>query len=153
MKMTKRILVIEDTYKHRTDAERFFEGISDLEVEYAETYSDASKIMLDYDRETWKNVKGSVDGVISDIYFPLTDSGHWTQPEPIGVRVAIELETVGMPFVLNTAGYHHGSRYEWINSLARDRKWPLVDASSDYHREGDTKSWAEAWKKLEERMR
>ncbi|MFH1431251.1 MAG: hypothetical protein ABIG37_02175 [Nanoarchaeota archaeon] len=152
-KMAKKILVIEDNSNHKQDAQEFFEAQPDVEVTYASNYSDAEKVMFGRDKATWERIKGEIDGVISDIYFPLTSSQQWDQPEPIGVRVAVELSQLEIPFVLNTAGYHHGRRYEWINQFARDQGWKLVDNCEDYEKDTDSKNWEEAYQSLEEKMK
>ena len=147
--MTKRILVIEDGYKHEQDARDFFETQDDVVVTYASNYSEASRIMFNYDPNTRERVKGNIDGVISDIFFPLSSTPDWNQPEPIGVRVAVELSQLGVPFVLNTAGYHHGRRYEWINGFARNQRWKIVDTGSEDDVESDSKNWQKAYSSLE----
>ena len=148
-----KILVIEDDFKHKQDARKFFEAQPDVEVTFASNYLDARKVMFDSDKETYERIKGNIDGVISDVYFPLTSSQQWNQPEPIGVRVAVELSQLGIPFVLNTAGYHHGRRYEWINQFARDQGWEIIDTGSDYEQDTDSKNWERAYQSLEERMK
>ena len=147
-----KILVIEDDREHRLDAMDFFESLLDVEVVYAKNYREAESVMLDYDREKGGRVKGDIDGVISDIYSPLTSNPHWNQPEPIGVRVAIELTQVGLPFVLNTAGYHHGRKYEWIHQFAGSQRWTLVDNCGDYEQESDSKNWKRAYEALEKKL-
>lgn len=151
--MAKKILVIEDNFKHEEDARRFFRTQPDVEVTYASDYQRASEIMLSYDREAGKNTRGDIDGVISDIYFPLISEGECNQPEPIGVAVALQLSQVGVPFVLNTAGYHHGKKYEWINVLAMDQGWKIIDSSSDREKDADSKNWEAAYQSLEEKMK
>ncbi|MFH0854252.1 MAG: hypothetical protein V1891_02055 [bacterium] len=143
----KRILVIEDDPKHLDDAKNFFEN-EDVKVTYVSNYNDAIVVMLKWDAKNFKYVKGDVDGVISDIYFPLTDDEQWNQPEPIGVRVAVELTQVGIPFVLNTAGYHHGRKYEWIGQFARGQRWTLIDNSGDHEKEAKSKNWKEAYSSI-----
>ncbi len=149
--LMRRILVIEDSPEHMEDAKRFFSGKS-VEVVYASTYIEAGR-RLDRQYDESGQMKTSIDGVISDIYFPLTSQEPWTQPEPIGVLVAVELSKEGIPFVLNTAGFHHGARYEWINILARGHGWALADASRDPRKEADSKRWDIAYKALEEKMK
>lgn len=153
--MAKKILVIEDDPKHKKDAQAFFKGKPDVEAVYASMYSEAEKIMFNSDEKTRKRIKGNIDGVISDIYFPLSSerNGQWNQPEPIGVRVAVELSQLGIPFVLNTAGYHHGRRYEWIHQFAADQDWILIDVYGDYELDNDSKNWASAYEALEEKIK
>jgi len=145
--MIKRILVIEDDLKHLQDSKDFFKTQEDVEVTYVSNYSDAKNVMFGRDKETFKRIKGNIDGVISDVYFPLTSHEKWNQPEPMGVKVAVELTQMGIPFVLNTSGYHHGRRYEWINQFAREQRWELIDSGSD-EKDADSKNWSLAYKRL-----
>lgn len=154
--MTRKILVIEDSLKHTSDAKKFFES-QDADVQYKMRYNRASEVMYEYglkEGSPRRQIIGcKFDGVISDIYFPLSFSPDWNQPEPIGIRVAIELSQLGTPFVLNTAGFHHGRRFEWINQLAYNQGWTLIDSGEELHEgEADTKNWEKAYKALEEKM-
>lgn len=136
--MKKTILVIEDDVKHLDDAKKFFAD-KDVEVVFARTLAEANTYL--------PPSKVEIAGVISDIYFPLTyDHSTWSNPEPIGVRVGIVCRDHNIPCVLNTAGYHHGDRYEWIYQMSSAVEGfpPMVDASSDYHKEAQTKDWEEA---------
>lgn len=173
MKLEK-ILVIEDNKKHLEDAKKYLAD-KNVEVLYASTMQEAKELykeevqdmeavdalndQLDegninkdeYSKKYAKTIRyeARVDGIISDIYFPLTDTAPYDKPEPIGVQIALEAKQLGIPCVLNTAGYHHGTKYEWICQLARSQKWPLIDASQDRNKEADTKNWDRAWEKLQ----
>jgi hypothetical protein len=151
--MVKKILVIEDDFRHKEDAREFFQTRRDVEVTYASNYADAAKVMFKKDKETYEITKGNIDGVISDIYFPLVSDGRWDQPEPIGVRVAVELSQLEIPFVLNTAGYHHGRKYQWIHELATKQGWKIIDTGSDHEKDTDSKNWKGAYQSLEEKMK
>jgi hypothetical protein len=137
-----KILVIEDNEKHLNDAKAFFSGIVGLEVIYAEDYrkSKVSEKILE------------VDGVISDIFFPLAKGDNtWGQEEPIGVSIMMRCREMKLPCILNTSGYHHGSRYQWICDLQRDLKLPeIVDSSGDYFKDAETKNWKYAYEALTE---
>lgn len=94
-----KILVVEDEFMHRIDARKFFSGLGrEIEVVSASNFHEASSALSD---------SAHIDGVITDIYFPLCAAERWDQPEPIGIRVALMCEERKIPFVLNTAGYHH----------------------------------------------
>ena len=162
----KRILVIEDNEKHIEDAKKNFAD-KDVEVEYVETFN-----------EFWENfwnegIMGDTfnkhhgfDGVISDIYFPETSESEEFQrsllhkegaPDsvelfPLGVRVALELSQNNVPFVLNTAGMHHGPKYSWICHMARSQEWPLVESGHSYWVDAGSKNWEEAYQKLHDLM-
>lgn len=141
--MEKTILVIEDDSKHLDDAKKFFAD-KDVKIIYARTLRETSKYL--------PPSKVEIAGVISDIYFPLTyEHGTWSNPEPIGVRVGIVCRDHNIPCVLNTAGYHHGARYQWIFDMSTGAVKgfpPMVDASGDYHEEAQTKNWKEAFETL-----
>jgi len=136
-----KILVIEDNLKHLDDAKRFFAEQAGVQPIFTSTFHGAARFLE----------KGKVDGVISDIYFPLTNDITWGQPEAIGVSVMILCRERKIPCVLNTAGYHHGTRYQWVCDLQRALGLPeIVDASSNYNQEADTKNWQQAFDALRE---
>ncbi|MBI2624490.1 response regulator [Candidatus Parcubacteria bacterium] len=137
-----RILVVEDDAKHLADAEKFFASQVGVKVVcYARNLEEAWQYL---DRE-------KVDGVISDVYFPASDLYRST--EAFGVAVLIACTERKIPCVLNTAGYHHGDKYEWITRLVRTLKFPeIVDASRDRHAEAETKNWERALRALKEQL-
>lgn len=149
----KRILVIEDEEKHIADAKEFFKSVEGVKLMVRRTYEDASYLMTRRVGEGIEN-SGEVDGVICDTYFPLSRSDEWSQPEAIGVRVATELSQVGIPFVLNTAGYHDDPRHKWISDMTYTQDWYLFDCDPRRLRHGEiaSKDWRNAWRKLEELM-
>ena len=137
-----RILVIEDTRKHLDDANEFFATHPEVQIRCAYTFDGAMTALKE----------GKVDGVISDIYFP-TSSMFKTNIEAGGVVIALICREKGIPCVLNTAGWHHGSKYQWIHHLAIDGFFPyMVDASSPDNEEGEaeTKNWKKAFRMLSE---
>ena len=69
-KRTLKLLVIEDNPEHLEDARRYFSSLSDVDVSYATTHSEARSRMVEFDSEQRKDVKRNIDGVISDIFFP-----------------------------------------------------------------------------------
>lgn len=145
----KKILVIEDNANHLEDAKKFFAS-KEVEVIYARTLREARKHLPHRHPLTGEVMSGKVNGVISDIFFPLSDDETWNNPEPIGVRVAMACREYKMPCVLNTAGYHHGSQYEWIHQMSLEFPGfpPIIDASNDYHKEAEVKNWEEAYGEL-----
>ncbi len=65
-------------------------------------------------------MRHEIDGVISDIYFPYDKSGKWSDPnQPVGLGIAVMCKDprINIPCVLNTAGYHHGTKYQWIHEF------------------------------------
>ena len=138
-----KILVIEDNRKHTEDARSFFAGQSDTEVVFAPDFKNAREHLE----------PGKVDGVISDIHFPSTLDEWGAEHASCGVAVMVICQERVIPCVLNTAGYHHGRRYQWVCSLQRELTLPeIVDASNDRDAEADTKNWDEALRRLRELM-
>ena len=146
---SKTILVIEDDMDQLSAARGYFETKGNNMI-YATTYDEARK----YIPTKFCKPESKVDGVISDVYFPLSTHREWNQEEPIGVRVAIELSAAGIPFVLNTAGYHHGRKYAWIDQLAKNQGWVLIDSGDDSNHEEDSssKNWQLAYEVLNKQI-
>jgi hypothetical protein len=138
-----KILVIEDGFNHLAAARTFFATKPDVQVAYATTYSQARKYLA-FDEPV------SVDGIISDIFFPYHHESPHNNPEPIGVAVMIQARDKGIPCILNTAGYHHGSRYQWISGLQSELGLPqMVDQySDDQYTEAEGKDWNKAYNRL-----
>lgn len=145
----KRILVIEDDPKHLNDAKEFFRQVENVKVTFVEDYQSAIGETAYLD-ETQRTTLEDYDGIISDIFFPLIKShGKWGQPEPIGVAIMMLCERLKLPCILNTAGYHHGSRYQWICSLQRRFDLPeIVDATKDHFEDAESKNWGTAFRML-----
>ena len=131
-----KILVIEDSSKHLRDAAKFFSTQHpEIKIEYVTSID-----------PRWDIKPGAFDGVISDIFFPPKGC---SQEEPVGVAVMIICRELGIPCILNTTGYHHGPRYDWIVSLQRAIGLPnMVDATEDRYAEAETKNWAGALEAL-----
>lgn len=127
-----KILVIEDTLKHRDDAKNFFAGQTDVVAIYSSDFGGASRFLE----------KGKVDGVISDIYFPYQNDSNWSQPEAVGVYVMMLCKKLEIPCVLNTDGNHHGPHLQWIHSMLGRLSLPaMVDTSQE---KAETKNWQRA---------
>ena len=154
-----RILVIEDQKKHQQDAKRFFAAHPEVEIKYRH---DFNEVMRDigftrrcgsgyYDDSEYRTAPHDpgMDGVISDIYFP-PDEFEPEISEASGVVVALICREKGIPCVLNTEGWHHGLKYQWIAHLAKDGLFPIFFASSRKmgKEEAVTKNWEGAFGKL-----
>ena len=105
-----------------------------------------------------------IDGVITDLFMPdgapdLDElSGIGVADQPRGLSVALRAEQLGIPFIICTAGYHHGTKYNWICQLGRQRSWPeMVDSATDrddlFTTEGPSKDWQKALDILTKRLR
>lgn len=88
-----------------------------------------------------------IDGVILDMHFPLRNQPPFNTPQPIGVRAAFELEEADIPFVINTAWYHHGKDTQWIFELVNSRQWPILETMED-----GLKDWKTAIKTIKNMM-
>ncbi len=143
------ILVIEDDQNHLKDAKTFFGGIPDVTIRYAEDLCMTGFETVGRRRLGIEGL-GKIDGVISDIFFPRAKGDKtYGQIEPIGVSIMIYCHELKIPCILNTAGYHHGSRYQWICSLQRFLGLPeFVDASSDFFEDSQSKNWESAYNRL-----
>jgi len=162
--MTKKILIVEDGEQHRKDAQEYFNGLEgQTELVFATYFGSAHSSI--YAHQTGEQ---HFDGAIVDIYMPQSRPkeidprmppmvaehfrGMSENLEPCGVGLAALLEKLKVPFVLNTAGYHHGTKYEWIHNTCGDLNWPLVDVSGDYNTEAPRKNWERAYTTLERLM-
>jgi CheY-like chemotaxis protein len=160
----KTILIVEDNEKHRCDAEAFFKN-QDVTVIYATNFREARKYVPHNDYRPQQ-----IDGAIIDLFLPQEDAckidpnmppamyrdiaSLAIADQPRGLGIGLLLEAQAIPYVYCTAGYHHGSAYEWINIICKDRNTPLVDGvDADYGSESETKDWAQAYEKLSQRMR
>jgi len=147
------LLVIENDEKHLADAKEIFESIDGLQTQYASDWMRAQQIMFE-----WSTTLGLplnkdnplVDGVITDLYFPMyiEDPQEIYNDKPNGLIVAATCQNIDLPYVICTAGYHHGSKYEWANKMHRAMRGPeMIDASRDEY-EANQKNWKEAYDKL-----
>jgi len=162
----KKILVIEDNPQHVADANAYFlqlmltGEITDTEFIYKKYLKDALPFLggaqfpqLDWDKseDYLECPDRMVDGVISDIEFPL-NAAHRT-PFQIGVGVMCVCRERGIPCILNTSHWHHGETIDWICQLGRRLRWPeIVDGPEVNIGEATQKNWALAWRSLQKEM-
>lgn len=142
----KKVLIVEDNPKHLEDAVRILQKAG-LDVVTAKDASTGINRMVgdaytasrpSIPREAWL-----VDGVITDVFMPQNNQTSGDH-DPCGLQVAAVAAKAGIPFVLCTAGYHHTTRYEWINNLCGLTRWTLVDSTTSKTEEAPEKNWAEA---------
>jgi len=91
---------------------------------------------------------------ISDLFFPYAE-GHEQMAN--GLVVAATCQKYCLPFVICTAGYHHGTKYEFPNRVLRAMGSEMVDCHTDGQKdaEGPHKNWQKAYtivKELCEKM-
>lgn len=139
-----KILIVEDSAKEMA---RAVEVATSLGIE----------VVKSIDAKGANAYFGEVDGVITDIYMPLNADqdrhNQWNHDQcPCGLLVAFRAQKANIPFILCTGGYHHGSKFEWINQLRGVVGWEesMVDGSNDYHEENATKPWDRAFAKIKE---
>jgi len=159
--MSYRILVVEDSTQHLADAARIGREMG-LEIIEAKTVRiGETEIATDFKPADFV----PVDGVVTDIYMvfaamPEDQSEH----QAGGLVVAAAALKYKIPFVLCTAGNHHGAKYQWISSMCSNLGWRVIegwgsDRGARHHRdyESPEKNWAEAFnallRKIEEKRR
>lgn len=176
--MTTKILVVEDDTKHLQDAKIFFQSLEgQVEVVYATSFNDAREQIRKYTVYTGECSKDdrrgiseySLDGIITDIFMPASTRRPEDDREseyakriidytttnlvPAGIGIAAIANKAGIPFVICTAGYHHGVKYEWINGLSGALEWgDMADSSGDHFEDAASKQWSYAYELLTERM-
>ena len=111
------------------------------------TFGDARDILMK-DRN-----RATIDGVITDVFMPLSHAAPWNHSDqPVGLLVAAMAAQFKIPCVLCTAGYHHGSHYEWIHVMRDFVDWIHMIDSGTSEGESETKDWDSALNWLDELM-
>jgi hypothetical protein len=103
-------------------------------------------------RTIGRKITPLVDGVITDLFFPMGENliAEINQG-PSGLIVAATCQRLKIPYVICTAGYHHGSKYEWANLMHRAMGGPeMIDCynSSNPNTEAKHKNWEAAYEAL-----
>jgi len=96
-----RLLVVEDTSKHMDDARRYAQQLVGVTVDFASTLAEAMELLQ----------KNAYDGVICDVFFPAA-AGASTETFENAITLSTKLVEMGVQHVFNTAGNHHGRKYE-----------------------------------------
>lgn len=157
-----RILIVEDDEKHQMNARWVCGntlGYFGYTCEFVETLEEAEQLL------------SSCDGVLSDVFFP-AKKGESPNPElpppgPIrgfsqpdkeieyaekyinGVRLAERAKSLGLPVVLCTSSYHHGTMTQPVCTWSRNKTGvPLIDnegvTDALLDKEATRKNWAMA---------
>ncbi len=135
-----RILVIEDNEHHMQDVQHMLgerQKVVDLDVTYVGTLKQAYECM-------------SVDGIISDVFFPGREGD---KPENQAYRMVAKANEMGVPIVLCTDGDHHGPHLEgitnklWSNESFLDMVDYAVNCPERIHHviESRMKNWPKAY--------
>lgn len=138
-----RVLVVEDDMSHMAAALSVLKGAG-VQSQACMCSDDALAGLA----------AGGVDGIITDLFMPQSFMHPYRHSQdPCGLAVALAAEKLGVPFVICTAGYHHGARYNWICGIGRSRGWPEMvdsyDQSDPEQAEASSKDWARALEKLQ----
>jgi len=129
---TKKILVIEDNQKHLADAKAFFADKSEYDVEYLVNGQQAIDCLKSGGAKRYTYV-------ITDLFMPLSEG--FPLEQPIGLGIFMMCKEQGVRCIINTSGYHHGQKYQWVYSLPGVN---MVDSpTGDREAESDTKRWSD----------
>lgn len=147
MRKTLRILVIEDTEKHLNDARTYSGRLTGCTVDFATTLAEAMDLLQ----------KNNYDGVISDVYFP-AKTGASAETFENAVAISKKLVEMGVHHVFNTAGNHHGRKYQGFvwktpRAIHNDNNSHFLTTGmvieaypKDSDAEKDTKQWQAAFR-------
>lgn len=99
MKETLEILIVEDNPKHLVDAQQITGLYRDINFTYVTHLAEAEGRLAEK----------KYDAVVTDALFPKDEH---SSPTAASVDLIQKLYNLGIPFVINTAGNHHGKAYE-----------------------------------------
>ena len=135
------ILVTEDNPKHLADARLVSDEYANISFSFASTLQEAEDLVR----------QNKYYAVVTDVFFPAQEGEEPTSDS--GLRLAKLVDSLGIPFVYNTAGNHHGralaqfvteSRKIWDNFGFDTGK--LIEAyPRDQDSESETKQWNAAF--------
>lgn len=141
-----RILVVEDNPELMKAAVAAIQAANaEHEVVQATNFLEACDGLLDWP---------GVDAVITDLFIcdgsfvAIKDEPN----QPRGLGVVLIAREKKVPCVVCTAGFHHGSKYNWICKIGRELDWPeMVDQPLDlynFETESQSKDWEKALETL-----
>ncbi len=131
-----KILIVEDNTKELARAVKIATAMG-FEVVTATDADTGSKLATQIN---WPNKGGDettytplVDGVITDIFMPLhtEDEKHGHSNNPCGIMVQSAAKAAGIPCVFCTGGYHHGTKFQWIQNLCTYVQSGMYDTGSE----------------------
>ena len=136
MKTTRKILLVEDTKKHRDEGQKVLLSAG-YEVVTAENYSEAIYNPI--------GIRGNqYDAVVTDIFMPTSEECPNLVPAGIGIVLAARAK--GIPVVMCSDRHHHAEGMEWIHTLQCGSEDPelhetlidgIVDAEGDWLKNQD----------------
>jgi len=130
-KENNSVLLVEDNPKHMADAKRVLDKFG-IMYDPVSNLADALGFFKEY----------GTYGVLSDVFFPLSEAGV---ERPSGVILCEYALEQRIPIVLCTSMYHHGPKISPINRYARKQGIPLVDSEDvEGDEEAEVKDWDKA---------
>ena len=157
-KKLEKMLVVEDDPKHLAEARELFEGIDGLQTFYATSLvevigEEESRGMLYEFKEVGGEITPTplVDGVITDLFFPYEPK---LDNKPNGIIVAVICQKLRIPYVVCTAGHHHGKDGWAISAIYHTERpeirMPRIIEGGPFcrYKEAEHKRWADAYKAL-----
>ncbi len=146
-----KILIVEDKASElalalKTAIEMGFEVVTAINA------SVGSKMVCKdhYDPKTGETTfEPLVDGVVTDIFMPYFEEGqgHDNSDSPCGVLVAAAAIAAKIPVAFCTGGYHHGLKFQWIQTMSRYLPVGMVDTGSREEMDAP-KDWKKAFEGL-----
>ncbi len=143
-----RILIVEDKPEELEKAVRIAEELGFEMI--TGTTARAHKMVCKVNEGSKENSYESsytplVDGVVTDIFMPLFEEGdrRHNSDSPCGVLIAAAAVAAKIPCIFCTGGYHHGSKFQWIQCLDRYMDVLMCDSGSDEETDA-SKNWKEA---------
>lgn len=121
----QKILVVEDEPRHLQDAKEFFGGIEKLEIHYATNLSDAQDFLGEFPiftRYRFNFDEDKVDGVISDLHFPLCPDEAAESPLA-GLMLGNKCHYEQIPFVFCTEWFRHSEKYYFPINFINYASW------------------------------
>lgn len=119
-----KILVIEDNTKHIADAMNYAKKLNGCGMDFADNLTAAMELLEN----------NSYDGAICDVFFPKM-AGDSADSCENAIIISSKLTELGIHHVFNTAGNHHGRKFEkfiWKTPIAIHAENP-DDHSAKYH--------------------
>ena len=113
----------------------------------AEGYG-VTKTVLEEINASWDS--GEITGVLTDLYFPAKPGFRIGDLAPLGLLVLMHCQSRGIPCIIVTAGYHHGTKYNQVNAtLCQMGMAPrMVDCPEAGDGESQNKNWEEGLNRL-----
>ena len=152
-----KVLVIEDTSEEMQRIKKIIDNTPEIEGFYAKDLAEARPYLGLNPAIHGSTIvaEPEVDGVLSDVIFPLAakehlnrverEQGHGEPNEPIGIGIIMLCQKQNIPCVLCSSLHHHGGRLEWATITLRCLELP--DICDEPFRADDEKIAPKPWGK------